>query len=62
MRHALMVVFRQVTPCIGVCRSSTLAEQLANLLAISEAVMCHKARLLDADALPWTPTFTFDKL
>lgn len=40
---------------VGVYRLSTLAENLANLLAIAEPIMCHKVHLLDAAALPWTP-------
>jgi hypothetical protein len=47
---------------IGVCSSSTLAERLTNGFAISEPIICPKARLLDAASLPWTRTLTFYKL
>jgi len=39
-----------VAQFLGVCSSSTLAEKLANLLAISEPILCQKARILDADS------------
>jgi hypothetical protein len=45
-------------PFLGVGRSHTLAETLTNLLAIAEPLMCQKACILDADSLPWPPTFT----
>ena len=46
----------------GVCRSATLAEKLAHLLAIAAPIMGHKARRSEADALPWPPTCIFDTL
>ena len=46
---------------LGVGSSHTLAKKLTNLLAIAESLMCQKACILDADSLPWPPTFTFYK-
>ena len=46
---------------LGVGSSHTLAKKLTNLLAIAEPLMCQKACILDADSLPWPPTFTFYK-
>ena len=46
----------------GVCRSATLAEKVAHLLAIAAPILGHTARCLEADALPWPPTCIFDTL